>query len=88
MSAKSGLKTCLKTCLKTLLQCFAIDAFCSEAKHCRSVLRHVLRPDFVDILQLLVPVFCFAELIQISLWAIWVEQHASYRTFAFCLEGN
>ena len=49
MSTKSG----LKTCLKKLLQCFALDVFCSEAKHCRSVLRHVLRPNFVDILQLL-----------------------------------
>ena len=44
MSTKSG----VMTCLKILLQCFALDAFCSEAKHCRSV----LRPDFVDILQL------------------------------------
>ena len=50
MSTKSG----LKTCLKTLLKCFDLDAFCSEAKNCRSVLRHVLRPDFVDLLQLLV----------------------------------
>jgi hypothetical protein len=44
MSTKSG--------LKTLLKCFALDAFCYGAKHCRSVLRHVLRSDFVDILQL------------------------------------
>jgi hypothetical protein len=42
MSTKSG--------LKTLLKCFALDAIYSEAKNSRSVLRHVLRPDFVDIL--------------------------------------
>ena len=47
MSTKSG----LKTCLKTLLQCFASEQNASKAKHCRSILRHVLRPDFVDILQ-------------------------------------
>ena len=40
MSTKSG--------LKTLLQRFALDAFCSEAKHCSSVLRR----DFIYILQL------------------------------------
>ena len=39
-----------KSDLKTLLQCFALDVFCSKAKQCRSVLRHVLSPDFVDIL--------------------------------------
>ena len=32
------------------LKCFALDALCSKAKNSRSVLRQVLRPDFVDIL--------------------------------------
>ena len=37
MSTKSGLKTC-----------FAFEHNASKAKHFKSVLRHVLRPDFVD----------------------------------------
>ena len=37
---------------KDIFKCFALEHNASKAKHLRSVLRHVLRPDFVDILQL------------------------------------
>ena len=35
------------------MKCFALEHNASKAKHFRSVLRHVLGPDFVDILYLL-----------------------------------
>ena len=40
-------------------KCFALEHNASKAKHLKSVLRHDLGPDFVDLLQLLVLTFIF-----------------------------
>ena len=59
-------------------KCFVLNALCSKAKPLRIVLRHGIRPHFLEIHLLYVNFAYFAELVETGSWAIWVELHAPY----------
>ena len=47
-------KLSLLPCLRSIFKCFVLNAWCFKAKQLRIVLRHGIRPDFLEIHLLLV----------------------------------